>query len=240
LKGKLVTIPTIFDWLERLDPLRGYPTVLIILVTATLIALFLDWRLALFALTVQYLAASFLFTDLLDPRLAIIKLFVGMFVGLILYMTARQVDYGRLPEDLTPEEIIHLKEEKRVTLGRWRLSRGLAVRLMAISLTIVLLLIITQLSLVRLPGTPQDLPYINAAILILMSLGLVGLLTNRDPIPAGMGFFTFLTGFELYYAGLNQSVSMLAAFAALNLVAALAVAFLAQVRRASLYLLNDD
>ena len=235
-----MTIPTIFDWLERLDPLRGYPAVLIVLVTATLIALFLDWRLALFALTIQYLSASLLFTDLLDPRLAIIKLFVGMFVGLILYITARQVDYGRLPDDLTAEEIARLNEEKHhVILGRWTVSRALSIRLIAVFLTLVMLLIITQLSLIRLPGIPEDLPHINTAILILMALGLVGLVTTRDPLPAGMGFFTFLTGFELYYAALDQTVTMLAAFAALNLAAAMAVAYLAQVRRASVYLKND-
>ncbi len=236
-----MTIPTIFDWLERLAPLRGYPAVVIVLFTATLIALFLDWRLALFALTLQYLTASLLFTDLLDPRLAIIKLFVGMFVGLILYMTARQVDYGRLPDNLTPEEIARLNEEKQqVILGRWTISRALAIRLVAIFMTLVLLLFITHLSLIRLPGMPEDLPHINTAILILMALGLVGLVTNRDPIPAGMGFFTFLTGFEMYYAVLDQSVATLAMFAALNLAAAVAVGYLAQVRHASLYLLNDD
>jgi len=70
----------------------------------------LDWRLALFTLIVQYLAASLLFVDLLDPRLAIIKLFVGMFVCLILYMTARQVDYGRLPNDLTAAEAFFIQK----------------------------------------------------------------------------------------------------------------------------------
>ncbi len=99
-----MNIPTIFDWLARSEPLRGYPAVIIILVTASLIALFWDWRLALFALIVQYLDVSLLFADLLDPRLAVIKLLVGMFVCLILYMTARQINYGRVPDGLTAKE----------------------------------------------------------------------------------------------------------------------------------------
>ena len=66
-----------------------------------------------------------------------------------------------------------------------------------------------------------------------MGLGLVGLAASHDPIPAGMGLFTFLTGFELYYAALDQSIAMLASLAALNLAVALAIAYLAQVRRAS-------
>ncbi len=236
-----MTIPTIFDWLERLAPLRGEPAVWIVLVTAAIIALFLDWRLALLALIIQYLAASLLFADLLDPRLAIIKLFVGMFVGLILYMTARQVNYGHLPDDLSPTESARLRQEtKRYPLGRWSISRDLAIRGIVTGLTILLLLFITRSTSIRLPGIPEELPHINSAILILMGVGLVGLAASRDPIPAGMGLFTFLTGFELYYAALDQSIAMLAAAAALNLALALAVAYLAQARRASLYLIKDD
>lgn len=236
-----MSIPTIFDWLERLDPFRGYPAVIIILVTATLVALFLDWRLALFAMIIQYLAATLLFTDLLDPRLAIIKLLVGMFVCLILYMTARQVNYGRMPDDLTAEEVARLKQDrKQYAIGKWTVSRNFTIRAIATSVTLLLLFFITQLSSLRLPGIPEQLPHINTAILILMGLGLVGLAASRDPIPAGMGLFTFLTGFELYYAALDQSIAMLAAMAALNLALALAIAYLAQARRASFYVLNDD
>ena len=236
-----MSIPTIFDWLERFEPLRGYPAVIIILVTATIIALFWDWRLALLALMVQYLTVSLLFADLLDPRLAIIKLLVGMFVCLILYMTARQVNYGRIPDDLTEKEIARLKEDnKRYAVGRWTVSRDFAIRAIATVLTLLLIFLITQTSNLRLPGIPEELPHINTAVLILMGLGLVGLAASRDPLPAGMGLFTFLTGFELYYAALDQSIAMLAALAALNLAVALAVAYLAQARRASAYILIDD
>jgi len=236
-----MNIPTIFDWLERFEPVRGYPAVFIVLVTATIVALFWDWRLALLAMIIQYLAATLLFTDLLDPRLAIIKLFVGMFVCLILYMTARQINYGRIPDDLTAEEFSRLREDhKRFTVGRWTLSRDFAIRAIVTMLALLLIYAITQLSTFRLPGVPEELPQINTAILILMGLGLVGLAASRDPIPAGMGLFTFLTGFELYYAALDQSIAMLAAFAALNLAVALAIAYLAQVRRASWYTLIDD
>ena len=236
-----MSIPTIFDWLERLDPLRGYPAVIILLVTATLVALFFDWRLALFAMIIQYLTVSLLFADLLDPRLAIIKLLVGMFVCLILYMTARQIDYGRMPDNLTEEETARLKQENtRYAIGSWTISRDLAIRSIATVLTLFLLYFITQISSIRLPGVPEELPYINTAILILMGLGLVGLIASRDPIPAGMGLFTFLAGFELYYATLDQSIAMLAALSGLNLAVALAVAYLAQVRHASIYLLSND
>lgn len=236
-----MNIPTIFDWLARAEPLRGYPSVIIILITASLIALFWEWRLALFALIVQYIVVSLLFADLLDPRLAVIKLLVGMFVCLILYMTARQINYGRLPDGLTPDERDRLTQEgKRYPAGRWTVSRDFVIRAIATGLTLLVILIFTRLSPYRLPGIPEELPQINTAVLILMGLGLVGLAASRDPIPAGMGLFTFLTGFELYYAALDQSIAMLAALAALNLTLALAVAYLAQARRASWFAQLDD
>jgi len=232
---------TIFDLLERLDFLRGTPAVLIVLVTATLIALFWDWRLALFALIVQYLVAGLLFADLLDPRLAIIKILVGMFVCLILYMTARQVNYGQMPDDLTEEEVAKLERStKSYMFGRWTVSRDFALRLIATALAVLLIVFVTQLSTFLLPGVPDELPHINMAILILMGLGLVGLAASRDPLPTGMGLFTFLIGFELYYAALDQSVPMLAAFAALDFAVALAISYLAQARRASWFVLIDD
>lgn len=236
-----MSIPTIFDWLERFEHLRGSPAVLIVLVTATLIALFWDWRLALLALIVQYLAAGLLFTDLLDPRLSIIKILVGMFVCLILYMTARQINYGRTPYGFTTEEMARLEmTSKRYPIGRWTISRDFALRIIATVLALLLIVSITRLSTFHLPGVPDELPHINTAILILMGLGLVGLAASRDPLPAGMGLFTFLTGFELYYAALDQSIAMLVALAALNLAVALAIAYLAQARRAAWYALIDD
>jgi hypothetical protein len=236
-----MSIPTIFDWLEPFDHLRGNPAVLIVLVTATLIALFWDWRLALLALIVQYLVAGLLFIDLFDPRLSIIKILVGMFVCLILYMTARQINYGRAADDFTAEGVDFLgRSSKRYPIGRWSISRDFALRTIMTVLALLLIFGVTQLSTIRLPGVPDELPHINTAVLILMGLGLVGLAASRHPLPAGMGLFTFLTGFELYYAALDQSIAMLVALAALNFAVALAIAYLAQARRASWYALIDD
>ena len=236
-----MSIPTIFDWLERFDHLRGNPAVLIVLVTATLIALFWDWRLALLALIVQYLVAGLLFTDLLDPRLSIVKVLEGMFVCLILYMTARQIDYGRGEDNITAGGVEFLgRGSKRYPIGRWSISRDFALRTIMTVLAILLIFSVTRLSTIRLPGIPDELPHINTAVVILMGLGLVGLAASRHPLPAGMGLFTFLTGFELYYAALDQSIAMLVALAALNFAVALAIAYLAQVRRASWYALIDD
>jgi len=236
-----MNIPTIFDWIARFDHLRGEPAVLILLFTSTLIALFWDWRLALFALIIQYLVAGLLFVDLLDPRLAIIKVLVGMFVCLILYMTARQVRYGHLPADLSAEEAGRIKgDQTQISLGPWTVSRAFVLRTVTIILSLIVIVIVTRQTTVSLPGVPDDLAHINQAVLILMGMGVMGIVVSRDPLPAGMALFTFLTGFELYYAALEQSVAMLVALAALNFALALAVSYLSQARLVSWYTLIND
>lgn len=239
-----MNIPTIFELIERFDFLRGYPAVVIVLVTAVVIVLFWDWRLALFALIVQYLVASLLFIDLLDPRLSVVKLLTGMFVCLILYWTARQVDYGTVPPDLAAAEIKAIGEAKQLKLGSWRthtlrVPTNMAVRLGLAVVVLIFIAWLTRSAGFDLPGIPDTLPHINLAVLILIGLGLLAMAVSRDPLSAGMGLFTFLIGFELYYSALEQSVAMLAALAGLNLALAVAIAYLTQARRAAWYALID-
>ncbi len=209
----------------------------VLLGTAVLIAFFWDWRLALFALMVQYLVASLLFVDLLDPRLAIVKVLVGLFVCLILYWTARQVHYGSMPPDLSAEEAHVVGIDKSLNLGRWHISMDTAVRLGLTLLLLIVIIWLMQRPTFSLPGIPESLRHIDAAVLVLVGFGLLSTAASRDPLPAGMGLFTFLTGFELFYSGLEQSVALLAMFAGLNLFLAVVIAYLTQARRASWYAL---
>ena len=50
-----MTFPTIFDWLERLDGLRGFTAAYVVLLTAVLVIIIWDWRLALAALAARLL-----------------------------------------------------------------------------------------------------------------------------------------------------------------------------------------
>lgn len=230
-----MSFPTIFDWLETFAPLRGYPAAYIVIACAAIVVLFLDWRLALAALAAQYLVAGLLFVDLLDPRLAIIKILTGLFVCLIVYLTARQIDYGHIPSDLTDEERARLKDRSSARLGRWRVPALLLRRLAAVIAAFVIITIAIGLFDFRLPGIPDGLEHLNVAMVGLVVLGLAGVLAGGEPLPLGMAFFTFLTGFELFFHVFDQTVTALLAFAALQFVAALAISYLAQMRRASFY-----
>jgi hypothetical protein len=111
-----MTIPTIFDWLDRLGFLRGSPAVYLVLLTAVIIVISWDWRLSLATLAGQYLVAGLLFVEILDPRLAMVKVLAGLFVCIILAITAGQVNWGRLPTDVTSAEMTQLEPVRRVQL----------------------------------------------------------------------------------------------------------------------------
>ena len=72
----------------------------------------------------------------------------------------------------------------------------------------------------------------SLAILALAGLGMLALAVTSEPLKAGMGVLMFLTGFELFYSALDQSATMLIVLAAVNLVLALVVAYLVQMRHA--------
>jgi hypothetical protein len=234
-----MSFPTIFDWLDYFSVLRGYPAVWILLGTGILIVLFLDWRVSLLALIVQYLVTSLLFFDLLNPQLAFIKLFTGMFVCLILYWTARQITYGRkvdLAGLLWPANSMNAMQ-----LGPISIPRLLAERIGAILAALLLVGILVWGFSFFLPGLPTENRYINLAILVLISLGTAGVITGRVPLPIGMSVLTFLSGFELYLAALDQSTRTLALLATLNFIVALVISYLTQRYYANtLATINND
>lgn len=222
----LFDFPTLFDWIEWASFLRGQPAAWFVLATAAIIALFWDWRLALLALLAQYLAAGLLFIDLLEPRLAIVKLFAGLFVCLMLYWTARETAWS----PPAPDGVWHLR------LGPLALpfTRSALLRLAGVLILIPAVTLLAPRAALRLPGLTETLAHVNLAVLGMAGLGLLALAVSRDPLPAGMGLLTFLTGFELFYSALDQSVAMLIALAALNFGLTLAIAYLTQARRASI------
>ena len=83
--------PTIFDLIARVEFLQGLPAAYMLFVTTFLIIVLRHWQVTLLLLAAQYIVAGLLFVDVLDPRLAVIKLLIGLFVTLILYITARQL-----------------------------------------------------------------------------------------------------------------------------------------------------
>lgn len=205
-----------FDWIEGLGFLRGNVAALLVLATAVFILVIPDVRLALAGLAVQYFAMMLLYLDMLDPRLALVKLLVGWFVCLILLITGSQVNWDRSVQ-IKP---LHFGE-RQVSITA---VRGV--------LALVMLGIVWLLAQQNLPFM-TDLPEALAmAAYGLVGFGLLGVLTSSDELlRAGMGVLMLIAGLELYTSSLlDQSPGGLAMMAAVNLIVALVVSFLAQKR----------
>jgi hypothetical protein len=170
--------------------------------------------------------AGLLFADLLDPRLMIVKVLVGGVICLILLVTAAQVRWGRLPADVTEEERARLGLALR-RLGPFHVPRQTPLRLLLAVIVSLLVLGIARQPAYQLPIVAG--PH-NLAIYAMVGLGLLGLASTIEPLPAGMGLLMVLSGFELFYSAVEQSPAMLATLAAANLLIALAIAYLVQVR----------
>ncbi|VAW34188.1 hypothetical protein MNBD_CHLOROFLEXI01-3799 [hydrothermal vent metagenome] len=227
-----MVFPTIFDWLERLDGLRGFTAAYAVLLTAVLIIIIWDWRIALFALATQYFFAGLLFVDLLDPQLAVVKLLAGWFACLILYVTARQVNGGGKPQDVTENELSNVTPEKTYKVGPFTIPASLPLRLLVVLGMLWLISILFQRPDFSLPAIAATMSYLSLAILALVGLGILGLAITSEPLKAGMAVLMFLTGFELFFSALDQSATMLIVLAAATLLLALVVAYLVQMRHA--------
>jgi len=72
---------------------------------------------------------------------------------------------------------------------------------------------------------------INFVCYWLSLIGILAVALNREPLAVGLGLFTFESGFEVLYATLEESLTVAGLLAAVNILAALAIAYLASMRR---------
>jgi hypothetical protein len=78
-----------------------------------------------------------------------------------------------------------------------------------------------------LPEVPR---YIGFACYWLALMGLLVMILTAEPLKAGLGLLTFISGFELFYAALEKSLSVAGLLGIVNLFMALAIAYLALPR----------
>ena len=206
--------------MSSLDFLRGNAAVLLVLATAVFILVIPSVRLAVIGLAIQYFALMLLYLDVIDPRLALVKLLVGWFVCLILAVTGQQVQWGRASNKIKSQSVMVGKRRFPVTAVRGVLA--------LVMLGIVWLLAQQDFSF----ALPESLAYLNLAVYGLVGFGLLGVLTSSDePLRAGMGMLMLIAGLELYTTSLvDQTPGSLLLMAAVNLIVVLVVAALVQKR----------
>lgn len=171
-----------------------------LIITASFVILIPDWRLALYALAVQYVVVATMISNLVPLPLAIVRVISGGLALMILYFTARQ----KL-EDLRRAYNEAQDDEARDAIAQ-RASRQLFVvgfpfRLFSLALVVVGIIgIVSSMSFL---GLTQDVLF--GAVWLMMAGILVSVL-SRDVLRLGLGILIFTSGFCILETATEESL----------------------------------
>lgn len=180
--------------------LSWMPLVLIFLSTLTLL-ISQNWRWSIIAFAVQYIAMFWMISWEWSLGLSAVKLITGWMAGAVLGVSQ--------PGSALAET------------GFTRLS-GSSFKVITAALVWVLAFAIEPSLQVYFPTHPN---YLIGAI-ILIGMGLLQLGMSHQPLRVILGLFTALSGFELLYAAVDNSVLVAGLVSGVNLGLALVGAFL--------------
>ena len=193
--------------------------------TAGVIVVIKDWRASLLAMIFQYVIVGLLLMSEIRMELALIKTLVGALICVILYMTARHVEWGRPPQPPPAGE--EEEEPAEPPASQWLLPTELPFRFLA-----ALLVMVAAYG----GASTQPLPDVGEAISLaaytLAALGLLAMGLTDEPLKAGLGLLTFVSAFELFYTVLEPSLIVVGFLGLSNFLIALAIAYLTVARAA--------
>lgn len=213
-------MPTLPDVLAKLWFLTTAPAIVGLVVTASLIVVIRDWRFSLAALAVQYVLVGLLLTRLIQPQVAVLKVLIGALACVVLYLTARLVSASSEAPPLERED-----SDFPLKVGGDR--GGAALPDFTFRFLAALFVGLAVYSLSKrypLPEVPSDIGF---ACYWLVSQGLLVLILTEEPLKAGMGLLTLITGFELFFSVLERSLSVVGFLGIANFLIALAITYLA-------------
>ncbi len=214
-------MPTIEELIAQFSFLAATPAVMAVAIAAATLVMFRDWRLSVLGLGAQAVFAGLLFTLLLPPRIAGVKLVVGLFVTLIYYNTGQWLArFNAAPAD-----------PPRLVQGWYRVlpHPRLLFRLFAV-LLVALASWQTAPQIQNIFSTPNHIALGGS---LLIGLGLLNLGLSEAPFRTGLGLITVLMGFELFYAAIEPALAVIGMLAAVDFAVALAVSYLAIVQVAA-------
>ena len=198
-------MPLLTQILEFLSSLSTRQIIVGLLFTSGTIAIIEAWLLSLPALLGQYVLIGLLLSSFVRPEMAMVKATTGGVSCLILLLTAWHAGWrGGLRFKPVPEP--------------FRLFVVILAGIAAYGLFVTY----------PLQGVAKE---INFVCYWLSLIGLLAVVLNREPLAVGLGLLTFESGFEVLYATLEESLTVAGLLAAVNILAALAVAYLASMRR---------
>ena len=173
-----------------------------LIAAASLIVLIADWRLALFALTVQYLLATLVLNALVPFEMAILRTISGTLAVLVLYLTAR---------------------ETRAYHANMFII-GFSFRLFAFALVGASIFgIASSMTFLNL------VPRILFSGLFLIATGILVAILSRNVLRLGVGILLFMSGFTILETATESSLMLYGLLNVADLLLAVVIAHLAKI-----------
>jgi len=196
------------------------PAVILVVITSSTLIIVTDWRIRIALLAVQYFGVFFLVSLSWPISMAVTKLMAGWIAGAVLGMALISNPSAAVP-----------KPRKRPSLAfqSSKLFQNLRIRSENVFyLTATIFVGIFALSFA--PTIRTWIPGIQDAQLwtglLLIGMGILQLGFRTDPLSSVLGLLTFLSGFEILYAAIEQSTLVAGLLAVINLSLALVGAYL--------------
>jgi hypothetical protein len=235
-------MPTLQELLDQLKFITYETALLGLFITAGIILIMRDWRFLILTLLVQYILEGIILLRLVRPDIAVLEVLIGAFICPILFLSARQVSASALPASIFIDYQQDYHQRKLVRwwrnlVSKWRIrgirrSQPVAATGFTFRIFIGLLMILVTLTLSSTFPLP-DLPgSVTTAVYWLVLAGLTVLMLTENPMKAGHGLLTTLTGFSLFYFSLERSLLLTGLWGTVNLLIALAIGYLTVVKGA--------
>jgi len=202
---------------DILSFMAGLPSLIGLILAAAIIFLAADWRLSLAALLVQVILVGMALSPSIAQEVVIVKILAGVLAVVILYLSARLIPQAPGPEVAAGGTRHFLRLHIDWAAG----PLGLPLRFLAVLLAGLAVLRLFQSYQPTLVPT-----HLALAACWMAGMGLLGLILSGDPLRVAPAVLTILAGFDLAYAGLDQTLAVAGFFGILTLLAALAFSYL--------------
>ena len=231
---------TLGQLLSQLNFIPQDALLLGLFLTGAIILVVRDWRLLILALLWQYILLGLVLARLVQPEIAALKVMIGTFICLILFLSVRQVMVSfsaSLTLDPYPRPNNHkwlawwrkVAEVGPLIFGsnrhRGLTATGFLFRCFSALLMMYMAFLLGQS--LTLPGLTWN---ITATVYWLLLAGLTILILNEDPLKMGLGLFTFFIGFDLFYTTIEGDFLLIGLWGSVNLLIALVTGYLLVVK----------
>lgn len=204
--------------------------VLSVLITAFLLLVVVKPRLSLAILFIQYVGVFLIISTVWPLTISLVKLFSGSAAVIVLILST----FTHMPADKpknTTKQADSIKNSRLASL--LDTLSGNMFRLLAAGLVLIVVVSITPRAVNWISGA--TIPSVFAGLL-LISLGLLKLGLTKRVLNVFIGLFTFLSGFEIIYASVENATLVTGLLAGVTLALSLVGAYLVTANETNLNL----